>query len=191
MAVNKVNFGGNTLIDLTNDTVAVDTLLKGITAHNAAGEIMTGTFEGGGITAENLTADLLERATTVLESRVVIPAGYYVNEDIILTEWATGQFNPAGTTNFAILTELIGFVPRYAALIANGDGLKNANMILAIFGSNGSGRAIYTGSKASLSTTYTISTNSTGPTINNAGIVFPAISSAKYGSFNYRWFAFR
>ena len=137
-----------------------------------------------------LTSDLLTRPSE-LTAEVRIPAGYFVNEDIILTEWATGQFNPAGTTNFAILTELIGFVPRYAALIGNGDGLKNANMILAIFGSNGSGRAIYTGSKASLSTTYTISTNSTGPTINNAGIVFPAISSAKYGSFNYRWFAFR
>lgn len=190
MAVNKVNFGGQTLIDLTNDKVTVDTLLKGVTAHNAAGEIITGTFEGG-ITAENLTAELITRSSDVNNPTVTIPAGYYVNENIVLKEWATGQFNPAGESTFAILTELIGFVPKYAALIANGDGLKNANMVLAIFGNNGGGRAIYTGSKASLSTTYTISTNSSKPTINTAGVVFPAISSAKYGSFSYRWFAFR
>ena len=193
MAVNKVNFGGNTLIDLTNDTVAVDTLLKGITAHNAAGELITGTFEGG-ITAENLTAALITRAATNnIISQVKIPAGYFVNEDIILTEWATGQFNPAGNTNFAILTESIGFVPRYVALIANSDSLKNANMVLASFGNNSAGRAIYTGSKASLpsSGSFAVSTNGSGPTINDAGIVFPAVSSAKYGSFNYRWFALR
>lgn len=43
MAVNKVVFGGNTLIDLTADTVTEEKLLKGITAHNQKGEAITGT----------------------------------------------------------------------------------------------------------------------------------------------------
>lgn len=42
MAVNKVKYGDNTLIDLTNDTVTEDTLLQGFTAHNSAGVVITG-----------------------------------------------------------------------------------------------------------------------------------------------------
>lgn len=39
MAVNKVVYGGKTLIDLTGDTVTTDKLLKGITAHGKDGEV--------------------------------------------------------------------------------------------------------------------------------------------------------
>lgn len=44
MAVNKVDFGGETLIDLTNDTVTPETLAEGYTAHAANGEEIVGTF---------------------------------------------------------------------------------------------------------------------------------------------------
>lgn len=43
MAVNKVVYSGNTLIDLTNDTVTADTLSEGVTAHGADGRQITGT----------------------------------------------------------------------------------------------------------------------------------------------------
>lgn len=43
MAVNKVIFGSETLIDLTNDTVQADKLAKGLTAHDKSGAIITGT----------------------------------------------------------------------------------------------------------------------------------------------------
>lgn len=43
MAVNKVIYGGSTLIDLSGDTVDRDKLLSGYTAHNKAGEKITGT----------------------------------------------------------------------------------------------------------------------------------------------------
>lgn len=42
MAINKVIYGGNTLLDLTGDTVTKDKLLSGITAHDKAGNIITG-----------------------------------------------------------------------------------------------------------------------------------------------------
>ena len=45
MAVNKVIYGGETLIDLTGDTVKEDKILKGYTAHGADGEKITGTCE--------------------------------------------------------------------------------------------------------------------------------------------------
>lgn len=47
MGVNKVEFGGETLIDLTEDTVTPETLAEGATATNAQGEKITGTMKGG------------------------------------------------------------------------------------------------------------------------------------------------
>ena len=41
--VNKVEYFGETLIDLTNDTVTADNLDEGVTAHDASGEQITGT----------------------------------------------------------------------------------------------------------------------------------------------------
>lgn len=42
--VNKVDLNGVTVLDLTSDTVTPETLLLGTTAHNAKGEIITGTL---------------------------------------------------------------------------------------------------------------------------------------------------
>lgn len=50
MGVSKVDFAGNTLVDLTGDSVTPATLKKGETAHNAAGEQIVGTMEAGGTT---------------------------------------------------------------------------------------------------------------------------------------------
>jgi len=48
MAINKVVLGDETLIDLTSDTVTADSLLEGVTAHNKAGELITGTMSSSG-----------------------------------------------------------------------------------------------------------------------------------------------
>lgn len=45
MAISKVVYGSETLIDLTADTVEPSKLLKGTTAHGADGEKVTGTCE--------------------------------------------------------------------------------------------------------------------------------------------------
>lgn len=49
MAYNKVVYGGNVLVDLTSDTVAPENLLEGFTAHNAAGDQITGTKQSTGV----------------------------------------------------------------------------------------------------------------------------------------------
>lgn len=41
--INKVVYGGNTLIDLTSDTIQADKLLTGYTAHDKSGAPITGT----------------------------------------------------------------------------------------------------------------------------------------------------
>lgn len=43
MSVNKVEIDGETVLDLTNDTVTSDNLAYGITAHGANGEVIVGT----------------------------------------------------------------------------------------------------------------------------------------------------
>jgi hypothetical protein len=62
MAVNKVIYDGRTLIDLTEDTVTADTLSEGVTAHNASGELITGTSKPGG--GEDYLAQMLTNALT-------------------------------------------------------------------------------------------------------------------------------
>lgn len=64
MAVNKVEVNGETKLDLTQDTVTPETLLSGVTAHNAAGEEITGSGDfatkneaRGYVTAHNQSAD--------------------------------------------------------------------------------------------------------------------------------------
>lgn len=45
MAVNKVVYGNETLIDLTNDTVVPEVLRRGYTAHKADGTVINGEQE--------------------------------------------------------------------------------------------------------------------------------------------------
>lgn len=58
MAYNKIIYGNTTLIDLTSDTVTADKLLTGVTAHNRAGEQITGTCDYDADTSDaTATAD--------------------------------------------------------------------------------------------------------------------------------------
>lgn len=43
MAVNHVIINGETVVDLRNDTVSADKLIKGATAHDKTGATITGT----------------------------------------------------------------------------------------------------------------------------------------------------
>ena len=48
MAVNKVIYGGRTIMDVTEDTVTPETLAEGATATNAKGERILGMMKAGG-----------------------------------------------------------------------------------------------------------------------------------------------
>lgn len=68
MAVNKVIFGGETVVDLTTDTVTAAKMLSGTTAHDKSGTKVTGTIATK--TASNMT---------VSGATVTAPAGYYAS----------------------------------------------------------------------------------------------------------------
>lgn len=65
MANNKIIFGGETLIDLTGDTVTPDKLAQGVTAHDKSGEIITGTntFDADTQDATAAQAEILDGKT--------------------------------------------------------------------------------------------------------------------------------
>ena len=65
MAISKIVYGGNTLIDLTGDTVVATKLLTGYTAHGADGELITGTcnFDANTQDATASDAELLSGKT--------------------------------------------------------------------------------------------------------------------------------
>lgn len=63
MAVNKIVYNARVLIDLTNDTVAADKMLNGVTAHDKSGNQITGkvtfgtVYTGSGDPAASTGAD--------------------------------------------------------------------------------------------------------------------------------------
>ena len=76
MGYNKIIYAGQTLIDLTQDTVVADKLLKGYTAHGADGEIITGscTFD---IDTSEMTAaasEILSGKTAGVKGKTVTGA---------------------------------------------------------------------------------------------------------------------
>ncbi len=68
--INKVIFGGNTLIDLTSDTVDAAHLLSGYKAHDKSGAIITGTC-----TYNADTADATATADEILSGKTAYVAG--------------------------------------------------------------------------------------------------------------------
>lgn len=65
MAVSKVVYGGQILIDLTADTITKDKLLKGVTAHGPNGEQITGDceFDANTQDATAVAAEILANKT--------------------------------------------------------------------------------------------------------------------------------
>ena len=70
MAYNKIIYGGNTLIDLTADTVTAADLAEGITAHDASGAAITGTS-----TKDSDTSDATAAVAEILATKTAYVRG--------------------------------------------------------------------------------------------------------------------
>ena len=90
MAVSKVIYGGQTLIDLTGDTVKADKLLQGYIAHGADGEVVNGacTFDAD-------TSDATAEDSEILSGEVAYVRGTRV----------TGKMKNNGSVNGTITTK--------------------------------------------------------------------------------------
>ena len=74
--VNKVEFGNETLIDLTSDTVAANKMLSGYTAHSKSGASITGTIPTKTDTDIVRTVNANSTVNRFFDT-ITIPAGYY------------------------------------------------------------------------------------------------------------------
>lgn len=90
MAISKVIYGGQTLIDLTADTVTADKLLTGYKAHGADGEIVEGTC-----TFDANTQDATATAAEILKGKVAYNKGNRI----------TGSMNNNGAVSGTISTK--------------------------------------------------------------------------------------
>ena len=92
MAISKVIFGGDTLIDLTADTVTADQILKGKTAHGADGEVITGTctYDANTQDATATAAEILSGKTAY--NKAVKLTGPKKNNGSVSATISTGIF---------------------------------------------------------------------------------------------------
>lgn len=70
MAINKVIYGGRTLIDLTGDTITADKLAEGVTAHDKSGAAITGTN-----TYDSDTSDATAAVAEILSGKTAYARG--------------------------------------------------------------------------------------------------------------------
>ncbi len=100
MAKNKIIYGGETLIDLTSDTVETSNLLEGFTAHDRHGEIITGTC-----TYNADTSDADATASEILATKTA-----YVNGNKITGTMANnGAIDEVITTKSQVVSIPSGF----------------------------------------------------------------------------------
>ena len=90
MAISKIVYGGNTLIDLTADTVTKEKLLEGTTAHGANGELITGTCDFDANTQDATATD-----TEILSGKTAYNKGNKI----------TGTMKNNGAVNGTITTK--------------------------------------------------------------------------------------
>ena len=91
MAVNKVEYAGKVLLDLTGDTVSESTLKKGVTAHDKSGKLIVGTMTGGD-TNNNIEAYLVSVSDPVVsfktQTGTIKAYGYAYSSDSSRNVWA-------------------------------------------------------------------------------------------------------
>jgi hypothetical protein len=88
---NKIIYGGNTLIDLTSDTVSVSTLAQGTTAHDASGNQIVGTLTPGDptpkipytVTLDATETQIIEEVDSYEEQSPRLPYGFAYGSAVV------------------------------------------------------------------------------------------------------------
>lgn len=138
MAVNKVEYAGNTLIDLTADTVTPETLAKGVTAHDKSGAVITGTMEsgGGGGGGGEIPSGYTEIDFIEFNGKQLVDTGIIGNQDTQITcsfTWGNAVqnhvFGCASSDNTASITSYMNGSWRFGAKYATKSLNKNNTLL--------------------------------------------------------------
>lgn len=97
MGINRIDYGGRTLLDLTQDTVTPTSLAKGVTAHDSAGNLITGTLEAESpvqqYTGVIVTTGWRKDTATGISVQVIDVPGLHENQTIIVAPDYQGDDN--------------------------------------------------------------------------------------------------
>ena len=142
MAVNKVEINGEVKLDLTQDTVTENTLLKGVTAHDAAGNPVEGKVVttpvprtsdllkgdgAGGVSAAvagtdyqapPATATALPTSGTALTANTIYAVATAVGTYAFTppaTGWAHGKFTTGSSVSVSFAGTFLGAAPTIEA----------------------------------------------------------------------------
>lgn len=195
MAINKVDFGDRTLIDLTADSVTPQTMLKGTTAHNAAGEPIEGavvtaplsdvtpsapTEAGSAGTAEKASRSDHQHPKEVFIVNFTTGENDAVSADKtpleVYTAWAAGKIVIGvidGTQMFPLLYSYGSADEGYAAFGWVSQGASNTNSIQIYGATNNAPTWEYTESSQSFTGiphTLALTTKSDGTLIIENGL---------------------
>lgn len=147
MAVNKVTFAGNTLIDLTSDTLtSTDQLVTGAKAHSKSGAVITGTNPYAKVETDETVAeqaDLIAQILAKLEGK--LRTGY------TLLEWIqsdgrqyidTGVYPTKQTgvdADFITYNDFSGDTGKYGSILGARQGSRNKEFQLSTYTTSGKG----------------------------------------------------
>lgn len=116
MGVSKVDFAGNTLVDLTGDSVTPETLLEGATAHNAAGELIVGGMKKG---AElKIVVSVTSGATVTATKGSTTVSGTSVNGTCTLVVPEGGAWSVEAINGQTTDTKSVSVVDNYAVSLS-------------------------------------------------------------------------
>ncbi len=78
MGINKIIYGGNTLIDLTGDTVTASDILTGKTAHDKSGTVITGECD-----FDSYTGDATATSSEILATKTAYVNGNKLTGEMV------------------------------------------------------------------------------------------------------------
>lgn len=91
MAVNKVVYDGETLMDISDSTVTEDDLTEGVTAYAANGEKIVGVNNGVD------TSDATATASDIVSGKTAYVNGSKVEGTLVIQVYYTGSSEPSNS----------------------------------------------------------------------------------------------